>query len=506
MRYPVAGLRHGITMMPQFVFNQAMEDPVRAALVSGNKAGIAQNVVDTWKSIADNQFKSERTPDADMLNRYGVIGQKDILDAKDIEDMYHGNDKKGWRSKIYFFERMAQGSDLGARESIYKNAMKELIAEGYDQDTAEDLASIRSQQYMPYQQVGMSKSLAYLRRMMPFVNPPIQGLARDIAAMRGRMTGVSKADGKKMVAFTLTKYAVFTAMYAAFSSGDDDYENKTDDQKDNNFFLGGARIAVPQELRPLKVAIERGTRYWVLNESNADVNSGAVIGTVIRKSWEIIAGLAVPIPTAVRPLLENLTNYDFYSARPVVGISQQGKAPMYQFTDTTSELAKAVGETLNLSPIQIDHILRGYFGYMGQTVSQFISLLDSDRPSLRMQDLPFVGGFVQAEYGTGPKNELYELITKSAEAKTTLKAIQQEGNREKAMQWAKDHRGSIGLAPAVNALHNQVTNIRKNKAKISDSNLSPTEKRARLDALEKAELRALTGVHKLHQRMVELDS
>jgi hypothetical protein len=506
MRYPVAGLRHGITMMLQFVINQAMEDPVRAALVSGNKAGIARNVADTWKSIADNQFKAERTPDADMLNRYGVIGQKDILDAKDIEDMYHGNDKKGYRKYIYFLERMAQGSDLGARESIYKNAMKELKAEGYDQDTAEDLASIRSQQYMPYQQVGTAKSLAYLRRMMPFVNPPIQGLARDIAAMRGRLTGVSKADGKKMFAFTLTKYAVFTAMYAAFSSGDDDYENKTDDQKDNNFYLGGVRIAVPQELRPLKVAIERGTRYWIMNEPNADVNSAAIAGTVIRKSWEIIAGLAVPIPTAVRPLLENMTNYDFYSARPVVGISQQGKAPMYQFTDNTSELAKTVGETLNLSPIQIDHTLRGYFGYMGQTVSQFINLLDSDRPSLRMQDLPLVGGFVQAEYGTGPKNELYELINKSAEAKTTLKAIQQEGNREKAMKWAKDHRGSIGLAPAVNALHTQVTNIRKNKAKIMDSKLSPPEKRARLDTLEKAELRALTGVHKLHQRMVELDA
>jgi hypothetical protein len=506
MRYPVAGLRHGITMMPQFVFNQAMEDPVRAALVSGNKAGIARNVADTWKSIADNQFKAERTPDADMLNRYGVIGQKDILDAKDIEDMYHGNDKKGYRKYIYFLERMAQGSDLGARESIYKNAMKELKAEGYDQDTAEDLASIRSQQYMPYQQVGTAKSLAYLRRMMPFVNPPIQGLARDIAAMRGRLTGVSKADGKKMFAFTITKYAVFTAMYAAFSSGDDDYENKTDDQKDNNFYLGGVRIAVPQELRPLKVAIERGTRYWIMNEPNADVNSAAIAGTVIRKSWEIIAGLAVPIPTAVRPLLENMTNYDIYSGRPVVGISQQGKAPMYQFTDTTSELAKTVGETLNLSPIQIDHILRGYFGYMGQTVSQFINLLDSDRPSLRMQDLPLVGGVIQAEYGTGPKNELYELINKSAEAKTTLKAIQQEGNREKAMQWAKDHRGSIGLAPAVNAMHTQVTNIRKNKAKIMDSKLSPTEKRARLDTLEKAELRALTGVHKLHQRMVELDA
>ena len=506
MRYPVSGLRHGITMMPQFVFNQAMEDPVRAALVSGNRAGIAQNVRDTWKSIADNQFKSERTPDADMLNRYGVIGQKDILDAKDIEDMYHGNDKKGYRKYIYFLERMAQGSDLGARESIYKNAVKELTAEGYDKDTAEDLASIRSQQYMPYQQVGMSKSLAYLRRMMPFVNPPIQGLARDIAAMRGRLTGVSKADGKKMFALTITKYAVFTAMYAAFSSGDDDYENKTDDQKDNNFYLGGVRIAVPQELRPLKVAIERGTRYYILNEPNADVNSAAIAGTVLRKSWEIISGIALPVPTAVRPLLENMTNFDIYSARPVVGISQQSKAPMYQYTDTTSELAKTVGEALNYSPIKIDHILRGYFGYMGQTIAQFLNVLDTERPSMRLQDLPIVGGFVEGQYGTGPKNELYELIGKSAEAKATLKSIQKEGDREAAIKWARDHRGSIGLSTAVNALHTQVTNIRTNKSKIYNSKLSAPEKRARLDALEKAELRLLSNVHKLHQRMVELDA
>ena len=506
MRYPVAGLRHGITMMPQFVFNQAMEDPVRAAFVSGNKAGVAQNVRDTWKSIADNQFKAERTPDADMLNRYGVIGQKDILDAKDIEDMYHGNDKKGYRKYIYFLERMAQGSDLGARESIYKNAVKELKAEGYDQDTAEDLASIRSQQYMPYQQVGMSKSLAYLRRMMPFVNPPIQGLARDIAAMRGRLTGVSKADGKKMFALTLTKYAIFTAMYAAFSSGDDDYENKTDDQKDNNFYLGGVRIAVPQELRPLKVAIERGTRYWVLNEPNADVDSAAIAGTVLRKTWEIISGVAMPVPTIARPLVENMANFDIYSARPVVGISQQSKAPMYQYTDTTSELAKVVGEALNYSPIKIDHILRGYFGYMGQTVSQALNVFDTERPTMRLQDWPIIGGFVEGEYGTGPKNELYKLVGKSAEAKATLKAIQKEGNREKAIQWAKDHRGSIGLASAVNALHSQVTRIRDIKSRVSLSNILANEKRTKLDALDKTELRILSNVHKLHQRMNELDA
>jgi hypothetical protein len=44
------------------------------------------------------------------------------------------------------------------------------------------------------------------------------------------------------------------------------------------------------------------------------------------------------------------------------------------------------------------------------------------------------------------------------------------------------------------------------KSKVYNSNLSSDEKRARLDALDKLELRVLSNVHKLHQRMVELDA
>ena len=261
MKYPVSGLRHGITMMPQFVWNQAWEDPVRATFVSGNRAGFAKNIRDTWTSIAKNQFSADRTPNAELLNRYGIIGQKDILDSKDLIDKYKGKDKSGWRKYVFLLERMAQGSDLGAREAIFKNAVAELTQQGVDPETAQDYAAVRAHQYMPYQQTGTSRSLAYLRRMMPFVNPPIQGLARDIAAARGRVGGISRAQGKKALAWRLAKYAAFTAMYAAFMSGDDEYENQSDDQQDNNFFLGGTRIPVPQELRPIKVAIEIGRAH-----------------------------------------------------------------------------------------------------------------------------------------------------------------------------------------------------------------------------------------------------
>ena len=502
MKFPVSALRHGITMMPQFVWNQAWEDPVRATFVSGNRAGFTKNIKDTWTSIAKNQFSADRTPNAELLNRYGIIGQKDILDSQDLIDMYKGKDKAGWKKYVFVLERMAQGSDLGAREAIYKNAIDELTKDGMDVELAQDYAAVRSHQYMPYQQTGTSRSLAYLRRMMPFVNPPIQGLARDIAAARGRVGGISKAEGKKALAWRLAKYATFTAMYAAFMSGDDDYENQSDDQQDNNFFLGGTRVPVPQELRPLKVAIERGTRAWVLNAPGADVEDSAVIGATLRKMWEITAGFA-PVPTIARPLAENYTNFDLFSGLPVVSRGQEMKDPAYQYTDKTSEIAKVIGEAINYSPIKIDHIIKGYGGYMGSTVAQMTNYLSDDRPAPTINETLFIGSMLQNEHATGARSDFFNLYDKVTQVKTTLNALKEQGDIEGFRQYQEENKGYLGIAPVVNQLHNQINTLRETKKQIINSNKSAEEKRALLDQLNVTETKMLGRVKEIERRAVE---
>jgi hypothetical protein len=504
MKYPVSGLRHGITMMPQFVWNQAWEDPIRATISSGNKAGFAKNIKDTWTSIANNQFKSERTPNADLLNRYGIVGQKDVLDSADVINMYKGKNKESWRKYVLYLERMAQGSDLGARESIFKNAVAELTKQGYDEETAQDYAAVRAHQYMPYQQVGTSKSLAYLRRMMPFVNPPIQGLARDIAAARGRVGNMTKKQGKIALAWRLTKYAMFTAMYAAFMSGDDEYENQSDEQQDNNFFIGGARIPVPQELKPLKVAIERGTRAWVLNAPKSDMEDGAIAGAVLRKMWEVVAGFA-PVPTAFRPFIETKGNYNIFSGLPIVSAGQQRKEPAYQYNDKTSEIARYLGKTLNYSPIKIDHLIKGYGGYMGTTIAQATNYLADDRPAPTINDMLFIGSMLENQQATGSRSDFYNLYDKVTTAKATAKAIINEGDKERYREYVQEHKGELAIAPAINNLHNQINKLRDSKKLIMRSNRSPEEKRAALDRLTAAENRVLSSVKKLEAKAIEIN-
>jgi hypothetical protein len=504
MKYPVSGLRHGITMMPQFVWNQAWEDPIRATFTSGNKAGFLNNITKTWKSIANNQFKADRTPNAAMLNRYGIVGQKDVLDSADVIKLYKGKDKKLWEKSLFFFERMAQGSDLGAREAIYENAIKELEAEGYDRETAEDLAAVRSHQYMPYQQMGMSRSLAYLRRMMPFVNPPIQGMARDIAAARGRVSGVSKAEGKKLLAFRLAKYLMFTAMYAAFMSGDDEYENQSEDQQDNNFFIGGLRMPVPQELRALKVAAERGTRAWVLNSPKADIEDMDIAAAALRKTWELVAGFA-PIPSAVRPLAENYTNFDIFSGLPVVSAGQQRKEPYLQYTEKTSEIAKIVGAQLNYSPIKIDKLLKGYFGYLGQTLGQVSNYLAGDRPAPTANDIIFVGSMLENQRATGNRGDFYDLYDKVVTAKASANALLQEGKVDEYRDYMNKNKGYVAIEKPINNLHNQLTKLRDYKKIIMASNRTAEEKREALDRLTESENNMLNNIKDLNRRAVEIN-
>jgi hypothetical protein len=496
-------LRHGVTMFPQFVVNQVNEDPIRATFTSGNKAGFLKNIKNTWVSVAKNQFNTSRTPNAELLYRYGIVGQRDILDSKDVIDLYKGRDKSGIRKSLFFFERMAQGADLGTREAIFQSAVDELVKEGYDLETAQDYAAVRSHQYMPYQQVGTSRTIAYLRAMMPFVNPPIQGLARDIAAARGRIGGVSRSQGRNMLAYRIAKYAMFTAMYAAFMSGDDEYENQSDDQQDNNFFIGGFRAAVPKEIVPLKVAVERGTRAWVLNAPKSD-ETPEIFGTILRKTWEIVAGF-MPIPTAFRPALETKMNYNLFSNLPVVGPGQQRKEPYLQYTDKTSELAKLVGAQLNYSPIKIDHLLKGYFGYLGGTVGQMSNYLSGDRPAPTANDIIFIGSLIENPRETGNRGDFYDLYEKVTTVEASANALLLEGRVDEYREYLSNNKGYIAIEKTVSNLHNQLNKIREYKRLISMSNKSPEEKREDLDRLTDSENNMLNNIKQLQKRAVEIN-
>jgi hypothetical protein len=287
-------------------------------------------------------------------------------------------------------------------------------------------------------------------------------------------------------------------------SGDDDYEDQSEAQQDNNFFIGGLRMPVPQELRPFKVSVERGTRAWVLNAPKADIEDADVAAAVLRKSWELIAGFT-PVPSIVRPLAENYTNFDLFSGLPVVSAGQQRKEPYLQYTEKTSELAKAVGAQLNYSPIKIDKLLKGYFGYLGQTIGQVSNYFSDDRAAPTANDIIFVGSMLENQRATGNRSDFYELYEKVLTAKASANALLQEGDVEGYREYVAKNKGFMAVDKPVNNLHNQITKLREYKKMIMNSNRTPEEKREAIDRLNESENNMLDNVKQLHKRAVEIN-
>ena len=69
------------------------------------------------------------------------------------------------------------------------------------------------------------------------------------------------------------------------------------------------------------------------------------------------------IPQIIKPgVLTLLGVKDFPTIRPMESQSQTAKEPGLRFTESTSPVAKKLGEALNISPIKIDYLLTGYAG------------------------------------------------------------------------------------------------------------------------------------------------
>jgi hypothetical protein len=109
------------------------------------------------------------------------------------------------------------------------------------------------------------------------------------------------------------------------------------------------------------------------------------------------------IPTAMRPMLENLTNYDLFRERPIEPRGLERLPPEERAKPYTSEFSKSVIRALARngisipgleSPAKLDHFIYGHGAGAARTVVQAIDLLlereGAERPERTAADIPLV--------------------------------------------------------------------------------------------------------------------
>lgn len=490
-------LRIGVTATPTFQIYQLFNDAPRAAMLSGVNRPF-KLMGEVFKSFYAT-LKDPNDPIIKEMNRLGISGgfghnAKDIAD-KMRRDLGIEANTLGKRA-LDKTEQFAAASDMAQRRAVFKRTLLETggveNADGSITGGNKVLAMDRAMNIIHWQKRGTSNKVRVLTQVVPFLNAYIQGMDTLIRAMRGEgISGREKKEAQILFAQTALKIAALSTIYAMAVGGDEEYQKLDDRQKIRSFIIPGTGFKVPvaSEVAMLTKAIPEMTWQYINREGTANPMDSTKLMQAIGGSFA--DGLLGPnlMPQALRASVEVVTNHDFLTGNPIVGHGKESLATSDQFNENTSELAKLVGRTGIISPLNLDHLIKGYGGTMAAGVlyatDATANMFFNDKlPTTPLYRVPMIGSFMYNPEGKGQLNDYYDLKNLSDEVTNTLNHRRKFGTPEDALQYATDNKAILSIRGQVNAISNQMKILREQRKRVIASNLSSDEKRNQLNIID----------------------
>lgn len=297
-----------------------------------------------------------------------------------------------------------------------------------------------------------------------------------------------------------------------------DWENGQEDQdirevlqaqKDTNWVLKVwgtdtiVRIPKPQQVGFISTMFEQLTTDMLngLNKQERDEVVDNLFAAFVRESgiptsWSDAAQAISP--TMLTPIMENWGNKSMFFGTPIVPATAEGALPEYQYTENTRELTKAisstlgmfVGKTNTISPAQIENLVRGWTGGVGNYLMDMIDLVGRksgvlpDPPKATkdlLTDIPFVRAFT-VRHPVAGANSINRWYDEYAKREEYLKSFEIAGKKfdEASMDELAKYQIYSGLKPIQQAISQTSRQIRIINA-LPD--MDPDEKRQNIDAL-----------------------
>ena len=487
-------LRAGVTRTPLYIIRKLLREPMAASFTGGLESNTFSSII---KAGAEFVRMSRGTSDAQTkLIEKGLI-QSNIF-AGDMSDMKKmalqlasGKDQNVFEKVFAATDRYAMRADAATLALVLKNAEANGLSE-----VEADMMTMES---MNFYKRGLSPTLQYASRLIPFFNAQIQGLNVLIKAARGNMPFEEQQEIKRKFFNNALLLTATGLVYAMAMEDDETFRNARPRDKYSNFFL-----PIPGVDEPLKLPIPFEAGYFYsLAVAAVDAMRAETDG---KAQWTALKDLflgSVPgyssmgMPQIVKPALEVWTNKNFLTGGPVESLRLQGYSTEERYLATTTELAKQLSKAVPiLSPIQIEHIVRGYLGVLPLVAAAGANGLferegKGEKPEARASDMPLLGSAFQKKYGGGDSDVVYREAQDVMEAKTTFNKMLKEGRREEAVAFRDENRTELALAPAAGQYRQLVGRINEDVRRTQERNdLNAQEKRIRLDALDKAKQQA----------------
>jgi hypothetical protein len=506
-------LQYGVTISPAFKVNNLFRDSVQAMAVSGLKKNPFANVVEGWVATDKNNpahisalaggaifnfGTAYEGNQAKLIKRLLAKGVKEA-DILDTPDKIKAGLAKLWSA----YEDAGNKSEAANRMALY-NQLRE-------QGLSHLQASYEARDLMDFSMQGSWSAFRYLTQVVPFMNARIQGLyklGRDGIVPTGRvlynsMTGkeLDLSDKKKAEAFSIISGAVCLASLALYYGfkDDEEYQKRDNWDRDNFWWIklpgmeAALRIPKPFEIGALGTIAER-TAEQIFDE-NAEGKQ--FTDALSRMVWDTFA--MNPLPQIFKPIVDLYSNKDSFTGSPIETAGMEALSKAERKTENTSPLALALAPVLNialpekaeLSPVQVDYAIKGYFGWLGGTAATtsmyaVAPFKEGEYPDTKWMDRASLG-FVkslpanQSFYTTS----FYENNKQIQQAFADMRHYSEIGEIDKVQQIYEEKGDKIALQKMYTQTSKQMANIRKQiQVVTADTGMDGATKREQIDQMK----------------------
>ena len=512
MRWFADKLRTGVTSLPPFALKQLTDDIQRAWMTSGvvDPIGLARSSVINFVKfsayeIAGIAMPSLQTPEVEQMSALGLTGEIDFSNGRPAESLMGD---LGYKPRGFFknlmrrLEGITRASDLSVRKAIYDHTLRE---------TGDQLlAQTRAREFINFRRRGANDFVGAAVATVPFFNAYVQGMDVLYRGVTGKNASASITRKQAMQMF-VSRAMILTTISTLYAMGkddeDEDYKNMDLRIRDSNWiFPGGYKLSVPTELGAIfKVIPERVVEYMRRQGTPEEQEAFEAVRTALAYMFEQYLGRAVPIPQALKPLLEGYTNYSFLTGRQLIGTYQENQDKSRQRASNTSELAIAIADFsrdmvgVEVSPILIDNAVRGYLGSMGTMFLMTTdALINPDRIDRPLHKVALLSNYLYDPVGSRAMSEFYDLREQAASAGNTLRNLAQR-DLDAAGKYANEHQDELMMESTVNATLKQLSDTRAYRNYLNSNaaalnGMTQEDRKAAMEKVRRYELQLVSWV------------
>lgn len=475
LSYPANWLRAGATLSPEFILRNPVRDMIGASIYS--KHGFIP-VLDTFKGLSLFLKKGDlywEYMKSGAAHAAMVSLDRDYLGGQ-LRDIMSRESKatKLIKNPIEVLRAMSEATEMATRLAEFDNARKGYTGVGnrlFGKDrkplTAREAALESRDITLDFSRRGSHTKKA--NQVIAFFNATIQGA--------DKMARAFKEDPRGMTVKTMLYITLPSVLLWYMNKDDERYQELPQWEKDTFWIIPGKEnmYRVP---KPFEAGVLFGTSFERMLQYFDDAKNNRK-GVGFKGFGDRVVDSLAPsfMPTAMIPVVEAMTNYSLFRQRNIIPQSQENLPAHLQYGANTSEVAKFVGDKINVSPYIVDNTIRGYGGGLaglGLSGIDAATGAKENNASKKWYETPGLRGFTAAPYqSSNSVQRVYDDYKEQEKLHNEFKLTGQRPDGYDAKEFAKLKNASDSLKGLNKA----------SKAIINNERMSGEQKREQLDKI-----------------------